>query len=411
MVPTPVMADLMRGSINFAIQQHSHKDMVESVEFNAYGNRFVLGSADGRLKVYDKTRDGSWRLCDTWGAHAAEITEVHWLPSTVQPSLLASISRDGTFKLWIEDVTISPLSGRRFCRSSQPYYSLRSSGRSPYLSFAFKHFPTSHTTYLALLDRSALLTIYENDVPQDMKVWTQMDQFTVGDKPAQGEEPAFKVRFDPNLEPSWAAIREGVPRDALGLVTASMLGAKLWRTKNVSHDVTLGAGSTREFYEAASFTGHRMLVRDIAWAPGSVRGYDTIATVCRDGLVRVFEVHTPSPDSSQPVDYTKYPTTTVKGLNGNATVTEHVTRSGIGAGLANTKAGPNDRTQDRAGCVRHEVKEVGKLDLHHCPVWRCQFDEDGQVLGSCGDDGRVLLWRRKPDGFWALSGELGLVRG
>lgn len=410
MAPAPTMADLIRSG-NFLVQQHGHKDMVESVEFNTYGNRFVLGSADGRLKVYDKIRDGSWRLCDTWGAHAAEITEVHWLPSTIQPALLASISRDGTFKLWIEDVTISPLSGRRFCRSSQPYYSLRSSGRSPYLSFAFKHFPSSHTTFLALLDRSALLTVYENDVPEDMKVWSQMDQFTIGEKPAQGDEPAFKVRFDPNIEPSWAALREGVARDALGLVTVSMMGAKLWRTKNVSHDITLGAGSTKEFYEAASFIGHRMLVRDIAWAPGSVRGYDTIATVCKDGMVRIFEVHTPAKEkTAAAVDYTTYPETTPKNASSNADV-QAITRSGIGAGLANTRIGPDDRIQDRTGCVRHEVKEVATLDLHRCPVWRCQFDEDGQVLGSCGDDGRVLLWRRKPHGGWALSAELGLIRG
>jgi WD40 repeat protein len=64
----------------FAIQQHGHKDMVEAVDFNEYGSRMALGSADGKIKVYDKTRDGTWTLCDTWGAHSAEILEVS-LPS------------------------------------------------------------------------------------------------------------------------------------------------------------------------------------------------------------------------------------------------------------------------------------------------------------------------------------------
>lgn len=60
----------------FVMQQHGHKDMVEAVDFNAYGSRMALGSADGKIKVYDKTRDGTWTLCDTWGAHSAEVLEV-----------------------------------------------------------------------------------------------------------------------------------------------------------------------------------------------------------------------------------------------------------------------------------------------------------------------------------------------
>jgi nucleoporin SEH1 len=62
------------------------------------------------------------------------------------------------------------------------------------------------------------------------------------------------------------------------------------------------------------------------------------------------------------------------------------------------------------GQVRHEVKEVSRLDGHHGPVWRCEFDDDGQMLGTTGDDGRLLLWRRQPSGEWALNGELALKR-
>ena len=74
---SPMMVDHpFGGSSSFAIQQHGHKDMVQSVAFNQYGNRFAIGSADGRIKVYDRHRDGSWVICDTWTAHNAEITEV-----------------------------------------------------------------------------------------------------------------------------------------------------------------------------------------------------------------------------------------------------------------------------------------------------------------------------------------------
>lgn len=61
---------------NFAIQQHGHRDMVQAGAFNAYGNRFAIGSVDGKIKVYDRHRDGTWAICDTWGAHNTEIIEV-----------------------------------------------------------------------------------------------------------------------------------------------------------------------------------------------------------------------------------------------------------------------------------------------------------------------------------------------
>lgn len=241
-----------------------------------------------------------------------------------------------------------------------------------------------------------------------MDKWESVDEVTVGEPPGLGEESSFTVRFDPNLEPSYNAIREGVPRDSLGVVVASMDTARLWRMKYVNHDVTLGSSTTREFYQAAEFTGHKALVRDISWAPGSVRGFDVVATVCKDGFVRIFEVHTPPQRELPSGAYGKYPTQTSAKSQSRQAV-EAVQRSGIGAGLATTRA--DARHHDRSGQVPHEVKLVGELNMHHGPVWRCDFDEDGQLLGTCGDDGRIILWRRKPDGNWAESGELGVTRG
>lgn len=61
----------------FGLQPYGHKDMVESTEFNFYGNRYATGSADGRITVYNRhSKDGAWHLCDVWGAHKGEILEV-----------------------------------------------------------------------------------------------------------------------------------------------------------------------------------------------------------------------------------------------------------------------------------------------------------------------------------------------
>jgi nucleoporin SEH1 len=60
----------------FALLQNGHRDMVEATAFNMYGDRFASGSVDGKIKVYNRHRDGSWNMCDTWGAHTSEILEV-----------------------------------------------------------------------------------------------------------------------------------------------------------------------------------------------------------------------------------------------------------------------------------------------------------------------------------------------
>lgn len=60
----------------FDIIQHGHKDIVQAIAFNAYGDRCATGSVDGKIRVFNRHKDGTWRLCDHWGAHGGEILEV-----------------------------------------------------------------------------------------------------------------------------------------------------------------------------------------------------------------------------------------------------------------------------------------------------------------------------------------------
>ena len=341
--------------------------------------------------------------------------QIHWLSPTIYPNLLASIGTDGKFKLWAEDPTVPPLSGRRFNpKSNKPVWEMRSSTRAPFQSFDFKHNPETRATYLAILDKSALLTVYENDEPENITSWSQIDQFLVCEKPQRGEEVSFKVQFDPNLEPCYTSIREGVPRDSLGIIVAGMDTARIWRTKIIAHDVSLGSGNSREFYRAADLSGHGGLVRDVAWAPGSIRGYDICATACKDGILRVFEVRTEPKDGNQngTTPLGRYPPKEMWPAHTSAKMKQGP--SGIGAGLATVRAEPGETRSNgkpQRGHVQHTVTEVARLTGHQSQVWRCQFDDDGQMLLSVGDDGKLLLWRRKPDGNWAMNGEIALQRG
>lgn len=68
--------------------QHGHKDLVQAVAFNTYGDRCATGSVDGKIRVFNRHKDGTWRLCDTWTAHGGEIIEVTQPPFTNKPPCL-----------------------------------------------------------------------------------------------------------------------------------------------------------------------------------------------------------------------------------------------------------------------------------------------------------------------------------
>ncbi|CAG8973309.1 hypothetical protein HYALB_00000071 [Hymenoscyphus albidus] len=418
MDPDPVDNDIYKEQEGFVLIQHGHRDMVEATAFNHYGTRFASGSVDGKIKVYNRHRDGSWVICDTWGAHNSEILEIQWLPPTLHPNLIASIGSDGKFKLWVEDPTLPPGKGRRFnSHNNKPVWQLAPLARAPYLSFAIKHNPETRHTYIALINRNATLIIYENEEPENMENWVEVDKVNIPDKPTRGDEVSFKVAFDPNLEPCYKAVRQGVQRDSLAVIVASMNKVSIWRTKEISHSVSLGSSSSKELYCAADLKGHKGLVRDVAWAPGSIRGFDIVATACRDGFVRVFHLTTPAKGDKEArsKDFTKIPETSTVVAQRSPENTSRSVPSGIGAGLASTRPGTtaghrNSEHHSKAGEVALLANEVSRLETNRTPVWRVEFDGDGKVLGSTGDDGKVAFCRSEPSGAWSKSAELGMTR-
>ncbi|KAB8292190.1 hypothetical protein EYC80_007932 [Monilinia laxa] len=370
----------------FHLLTSTHRDLIEASAFNTTSTRFASGSADGKIKVFNRHHDATWSLCDTWSAHhGGEVLDLQWLPPAIHPNLLASIGTDGRFKL-----------------------------------FAVKYCAESRHTYIALVDRDAQLIVYENEEVENMTAWTELDRVNVCEKPGRGEEVSFRVAFDPNVEPCFRAIREGVPRDALGLVVASMGKASIWRSKEVAHTVSLGSATTKELYLAAELRGHRALVRDVAWASGNIRGWDEVATACKDGVVRVFKVvagreHGGNRAEGRKGEFEKVPdkiivpnSTQISIENGAKNIP-----SGIGAGLAGqrTNRSRQQEAQGRDGAVIHSAKEISRLEAARAPVWKVEFDADGQLLGSTGDDGKLMMWRREPNGLWSKSAELGMNRG
>ncbi|KAI1386123.1 WD domain-containing protein [Hypoxylon trugodes] len=416
MPPIPSVEDSSaENSASFDIVQHGHKDLVQAIAFNAYGDRCATGSVDGKIRVFNRHQDGIWRLCDNWKAHAGEILELQWLPPTIYPNLLASLGIEGRFRLWAEDPSAAP--GRRFSSrdgNGKNVSELRSS-RHPYRSFSVKHDEVTRYTYVALLASDGHLSVLEGEEHQALQDYGRVDDFQTCTKPNRGEETCFKVRFDPNPEPCYTALRAGVPPDALSLVVSGLTMVKIYRTRDSSASSFGAETRTREFYLATEITDHNHLVRDVAWAPGNYRGYDMIATACQDGLVRVFRIDTPfSNDDGKSWSLTD--------VMGHARADEHPTSrhtqprrssqvpSGIRAEIDKSGTHGERTSTDLPGQIYHTVKLLSKLGAHQSPVWRVDFDDDGQILGSVGDEGKLMCYRQMPDGSWAKSSELGMMK-
>lgn len=278
--------------------------------------------------------------------------------------VIGSIGEDGRCKLWQEDVTEVPMSGNRF----KLITNIGSQSNAPFMSLDFKNI--MQETWLALITRDGLLTVYEPVDQSSLNEWTPLAEHWVcgNNPPERQEEVGFKVAFHKEKLPCWTAIMAGLDRKSLGLAVAAMNNVLIFRTDK-----------TKRFWPVAELKGARQIIRDVAWANGSMRGYDILATASKDGAIRLYELSTPRSDKSS-----------TTGQSSTATMTDTVSSprpgkqrgnapSGIGAGLAGASKGPDPShdNEQSPGRIRQTVKLVDELTNHHGAVWRVAFSQMG----------------------------------
>ena len=384
-----------------------HDDRVTALHINYDGSRILTASIDHRVKVWNVDRKtGERTIIDTFTAHDADIRDAKFVHPTVG-SYIGTVAADLKFSLWGEDVSQAFNSGRRF----RPITSIPSTPRVPFASLDFKTVEHIYT-YLALIDRQGLLSIYEPTSPDDLREWTLLDQFHVcSPVPNRGDETSFKVRWDQNETPLPYINSLSDDDKQLALMVSSINEVKIYHSApesesqqtNPSFDSSTGGASHRmTFHETCRLPTHPALVRDVAWSPFNVRGLERIATACKDGAVRIFEI---ALIPSQSSDHNGDPAPTQsnnRNVRSRPPQQSMLSSAITGKPSTSTNTSSGKQPKQHTFPFAYQILHVSTLPAHG-DAWSVSWDGQGQVLMSGGSDGVTKLWRKSVQGGqWML---------
>ncbi len=386
----------------------AHDDRVTALHVNYDGSRILTASIDHRVKVWNVDRKtGERTLIDTFTAHDADIRDAKFAHPTVG-SYIGTVAADLKFSLWEEDVSQAYNSGRRF----RLITSIPSTPRVPFASLDFKTIDNIYT-YLALIDRQGLLSIYEPSSPDDLREWTLLDQFHVcSPVPNRGDETSFKVRWDQNETPLSYINSVSDDENQLALIVSSINEVKIYHSApdtetqptNPSFDSSTGGATHRmTFHEAFRLPTHPALIRDVSWSPFNVRGVERIATACKDGAIRVFEIGIiPTQPSDQNTDSAGTQSSNNRNVRSRPSQQSSLTSAITGKPNSNAIASTGKQPKQYAFPFAYQILHVSTLPAHE-DAWSVSWDGQGQVLMSGGSDGVTKLWRKSVQGGqWLL---------
>ena len=167
----------------------------------------------------------------------------------------------------------------------------------------------------------------------------------------------------------------------------------------------------KRFFQVAKLEGSRQIVRDLAWANGSMRGHDILATASKDGAIRIYELHTPSSGKSATAGSSATAAPFTSADSPRAEPRKNAP-SGIGAGLAGASKVPDNQRENEQnpGRITQIAKLTEELTNHHGAVWRVAFSQMGDLLVSTGDDASIRTWKKAVNGRWAEYAEIETAR-
>lgn len=298
---------------------------MHDLAFDWYGQRLATCSSDARIRVWEWA-GGRWQSTGEMKAHSGSVLRLSWAHPEFG-TVLASCSSDRMVHVWEE--AVEGRSGARQWKKQARLVDSRDAVSA--VAFAPRHLGLK----LATCSLDGRVRIYESADVQNLSVWPLTEEIDVmGGSAAAGGGSGGSVaaRVGGSLCMSW----NHSPFDAPSMVVAAERDVKLWEY----------SAAARRWASVATLDGHTDAVHDVAWAPNVGRAYHLIATACKDGCVRIFEL----------------------------------------------------RFNKSSGAYVPSL--AAKLSDHSAEVWRVSWNATGSILASTGDDGVARLWKADFNGTW-----------
>lgn len=385
-----------------------HSDRLTVLELNTNGSKLLTAGIDHRLSIYNVNRSTSERTqLDVWSAHDAEIRDAKWFHVSTGTHFV-TLGNDLQMRIWTEDVYQAPMSGRRFRKLA----TIKSEQLIPFTSVDVK--TVGENTYIAVIDRQGLLSIYEPTRVDEFHDWSLIDQFYVHNPvPERSEHTSFRVQFDPNLFslPYQNSLSDDAEQISLAVTGLSKF--KVYRSTSDTQAVNAlinsqqtagvpGKGTNRlKLFEVAagpSSTANSgtssFLLRDLAWCSDNHMGRDIIATASIDGELRIYSMvvgTTSTTGPAKPRDSSiQAGRSLTQGLQSNPTTALHQSNSSPTSGTE-----INLRV-NHPFIYSHTLTLLYEIPNAHIDAWSVRWDSQGEALLSSGSDGSVKVWKRHP---------------
>ncbi|KAK9476675.1 WD40-repeat-containing domain protein [Lipomyces japonicus] len=338
-----------------------HADLIHDVAYDYYGRHLATCSSDQHIRVFGKSPDSvSWQLQSIFKAHDAQVFSISFAPPQYG-LLIASASSDQNVRLHVSDD--DGVTFKRIANLAD------SNGSVTNVSFA-KHL--SHGLKLACIGTDGVARVYHAADPSDLKLWHLAFEQRVDDAAQVGRDLQGDFALDwcpagflavPVFEDGTGVVNGNEDQDDDELPRVDRLAIQ---EKQVEQFVA-SAGTTAvvfrkqqdvgpyAFEPKERLDGHGDIIHDVAWALNArVNGrYELIATACKDGFVRIYQLSLKRPASK----------------NG-----------------------------DDSDDVGYDVRLLNQFDDHKNEVWKVSWNSDGTILSSSGDDGYVRFWKQSYKG-------------
>jgi protein transport protein SEC13 len=309
-----------------------HADTVHDAQLDFYGRRLATCSSDRTIRIFDVDTSGSRALVTTLEGHDGPVWQVAWAhPTRHGRPILASCGFDGRVILWIED---SP--GGQW-RVYYDYAWHASSVNS--VCFA----PHEYGLIFACASSDGYVSVCEQ---QSDGSWNERRVSESRDGGAHTHSlGANSVSWAPAVAPGglWMPEMAAPPQKRIVTAGCDQL-IKVWKCDEANSNWVL---------DGPPLSGHREMVRSVAWAPSIGLPRAIIASAGQDKRVIVWS-------------------------------REHASPSATAGAAAPTAA---DWTKV-------------ELPLFASPVWSVNWSPTGSALGvACGDE-TVSIWKEELDGTY-----------